>query len=84
VACNEAPGAGAAGAARTCAEEGRAHDEGARRLRHALTAPMHACGRVVGTRSLWSGERPLFAADEEIVVTVAALLPLRLTRPSGR
>jgi hypothetical protein len=45
---------------------------------------MHACGRVAGTRSLWSGEHPYARADEKVVVTVAALLPLRLTRPSER
>ncbi len=68
----------------TCAEEGRAPSPYARGLRYALTAPMHAAARVVGTLSLWSGERPYSRADEEFVLTVAALLALRLTRPSAR
>jgi hypothetical protein len=46
--------------------------------------PMHAVGRVVGTLSLWSAERPYSRADEELVLAVAALLALRLTRPSAR
>jgi hypothetical protein len=45
---------------------------------------MNASGRVMGTLSLWSGERPYSRADEEFVLTVAALLALRLTRPSAR
>ena len=45
---------------------------------------MYAAGRVVGTPSLWSGERLYSRADEELVLAVAALLALRLTRPSGR
>jgi GAF domain-containing protein len=68
----------------TCAEEGRAPSPYARGLRYALTAPMHATGRVVGTLSLWSGERPYSSADEELVLAVASLLALRLTRPTGR
>lgn len=68
----------------TCTEEGRAPSPYARGLRYSLTAPMHAAGSVVGTLSLWSGERPYSRADEELVLTVAALLALRLTRPSGR
>jgi len=68
----------------TCAEEGRAPSPYARGLRYALMVPMHAAGRVVGTLSLWSAERPYSRADEELVLAVAALLALRLTRPSGR
>jgi hypothetical protein len=45
---------------------------------------MHAGGRVVGTLSTWSDERPYSRADAELVQAVAALLALRLIRPSGR
>jgi GAF domain-containing protein len=68
----------------TCAEEGRAPSPYARGLRYALIAPMQAAGRVVGTLTLWSGDRPYSRADEEFVLAVASLLALRLTRPSGR
>lgn len=67
-----------------CAEEGRAPSPYARGLRYSLTAPMHATGRLVGTLSLWRGERPYSRADEELVLAVAAMAGLRLTRPSGR
>ena len=68
----------------TCAQEGRAPSPYARGLRYSLTAPMQAASRVVGVLSLWSGERPYSRADEEFIVAVAALLALRLTRPSER
>jgi GAF domain-containing protein len=68
----------------TCAAEGRAPAPYARGLRYALAVPMRAAGRTAGVLSLWSGERPYSRADEELMTTVAALLALRLTRPSGR
>ena len=68
----------------TCAAEGRAPAPYARGLRYALTVPMRAAGRTAGVLSLWSGERPNSRADEELMTTVAALLALRLTRPSER
>jgi GAF domain-containing protein len=63
----------------TCAEEGREPSAYARGLRYALTAPMQAGGRVVGTLSLWSGERPYSRADEELITAVGALLAMRLS-----
>lgn len=68
----------------TCAEEGRKPSPYGRGFRYALTVPMRAVGRVVGTLSFWSGERPYSRADEEFAAAVGALLALRLTRPSGR
>jgi GAF domain-containing protein len=68
----------------TCAELGRAPSLYARGLRYALTVPMRAGGRVVGTLSFWSGERPDSRADEEFVAAAGALLALRLARPGGR
>ena len=68
----------------TCASEGRAPAPYARGLRYALTVPMRAGGRTAGVLSLWSGDRPYSRADEEMMTTVAALLALRLTRPSER
>ena len=68
----------------TCADEGRAPSPYARGLRYALMVPMQVADRVVGTLSLWSGERPYSRADEEFVVAVAALLALRLSRSSLR
>ena len=68
----------------TCQEVGRAPSPYARGRRYALTVPLRAAGRVVGTLSLWSGERPYSRADEELAATVAALVALRLTRPSAR
>ena len=68
----------------TCAEEARAPAAFGRGLRYALTVPMRAAGRTTGVLSLWSGERPYSRADEELMTTVAALLALRLTRPSER
>ena len=52
--------------------------------RYALMVPMQVADRVVGTLSLWSAERPYSRADEEFVVSVAALLALRLSRSGGR
>ena len=68
----------------TCAELGRAPSPYARGLRYALTVPMRAGGRAVGTLSFWSGERPYSRADEEFVAAAGALLALRLARPGGR
>jgi hypothetical protein len=68
----------------TCAAEGRAPAPYARGLRYALMVPMRAAGRTAGVLSLWSGERAYSRADEELMTTVAALLALRFTRPSGR
>ena len=68
----------------TCGEEGRAPSPYARGLRYALMVPMQVADRVVGTLSLWSAERPYSRADEEFVVSVAALLALRLSRSGGR
>ena len=68
----------------TCADEGRAPSPHAHGLRYALTAPMRAAGRVVGTLSFWSAERPYSRADEEFAAAVAALLAPRLTRPIAR
>ena len=50
----------------------------------ATRASVQVADRVVGTLSLWSAERPYSRADEEFVVSVAALLALRLSRSSGR
>jgi hypothetical protein len=68
----------------TCADEGREPSPHAHGLRYALTVPMRAASRIVGTLSFWSGERPYSRADEELATTVAGLLALRLNRPSGR
>ena len=46
--------------------------------------PMQVADRLVGTLSLWSAERPYSRADEVFVVSVAALLALRLSRSGGR
>ncbi len=64
----------------TCADEGRAPSSYARGLRYALTVPMRAAGRVAGTLSFWSAERPYSRADEELATAVGALLALRLGR----
>ena len=68
----------------TCAEEGREPSAYARGLRYALMVPMQASGRIVGTLSLWSGERPYSRADEEFLTAVGGLLALRLARSGGR
>jgi len=68
----------------TCAEEGREPSAYARGLRYALMVPMQAGGRIVGTLSLWSGERPYSRADEEFLTAVGGLLALRLARSGGR
>jgi hypothetical protein len=44
---------------------------------------MRAAGRVAGTLSFWSAERPYSRADEELATAVGALLALRLGRSSG-
>jgi GAF domain-containing protein len=66
----------------TCQDEGRAPSPFAHGLRHALTVPLRAAGRVIGTLSLWSSERGYSRADEEFVGAVGALLALRLGRTS--
>jgi GAF domain-containing protein len=68
----------------TCAAEGRTPSPHAHGLRYSLTVPVRATGRVLGTLSFWSGERPYSRADEEFAAAVGALLALRLTRPSAR
>ena len=67
----------------TCADEGRTPSSFGRGLRYALTVPMRAAGRVFGTLSFWSAERPYSRADEEFATAVAALLALRLARSRG-
>jgi GAF domain-containing protein len=66
----------------TCQDEGRVPSPFAHGLRHALTVPLRAAGRVIGTLSLWSSERGYSRADEEFVGAVGALLALRLGRTS--
>jgi hypothetical protein len=46
--------------------------------------PMHAAGRVVDTLLTLERRASVLARREEFVLAVAAMLALRLTRPSGR
>jgi GAF domain-containing protein len=68
----------------TCAGEGRAPASYARGLRYALTVPMQAGGRVLGTLSFWSAERAYSRADQEFVSALGMLLALRLIRSGAR